>query len=185
MNTRTIPRIRPVNPANADARQRELLENVKKSVGAVPNLIGALAHSTAAAQAYLAFSKALAGGLLDPALRERLALAVGESNHCRYCVSAHSALGRKAGLDDAEIESARRGISKDAKVTAALRFARRVLETRGQIDAADLDTVRAAGYSEGEVAELVAHVALNFFTNSFNHIAGTEIDFPLAPELAN
>ncbi|NJK92432.1 MAG: carboxymuconolactone decarboxylase family protein [Blastochloris sp.] len=185
MTTSTIPRIRPLTDSEACPKQQELLHQVKKSVGAVPNLISTLAHSPAAAKAYLAFSQSLAGGLLDGPLRERLALAVGEKNQCRYCVSAHSMLGSKAGLSKSEIDAARRGTSSDPKVAEALRFARQVLETHGHISEDDWQGITAAGYCEGEVVELVAHVALNFFTNTLNHVAGTEIDFPLAPDLAS
>lgn len=185
MTTSPIPRIQPVTTNDACPKQRELLDQVKKSVGVVPNLIGTLAHSPAAAKAYLAFSQSLAGGWLDSPLRERLALAVGENNQCRYCVSAHAMLGSKAGLSVSEIDAARRGTSTDSKVAAALRFATRVLETHGRINQDDWETVTQAGYNEAEVIEIVAHVALNFFTNTLNHVAGTEIDFPPAPELAS
>jgi len=48
----------------------------------------------------------------------------------------------------------------------------------------DLDAVRAAGFDDGVIAEVVAHVALNIFTNYLNHVAGTDIDFPKVPALA-
>ena len=109
---------------------------------------------------------------------------VGEVNHCDYCVSAHSAIGKHAGLSDQEVLDSRRGTSADANVDALLRFARTVVAKQGVVDDADVATVRAAGYGDAEIAEVVAHVALNIFTNYFNNVAETEIDFPEAEELA-
>jgi alkylhydroperoxidase family enzyme len=109
---------------------------------------------------------------------------VGEVNHCDYCVSAHSAIGKHAGLTDQDILDSRRGTSADAGVDALLRFARTMVAKQGVVDAADVATVRAAGYGDAEIAEVVAHVALNFFTNYFNNVARTTIDFPRAPALS-
>jgi AhpD family alkylhydroperoxidase len=117
-------------------------------------------------------------------VREQLALDVGEANHCHYCVSAHSALGKRAGLTDQDILDSRRGASTDLKADVLLRFARTVVEKRGVVEDADLAAVREAGYGDAEIAEVVAHVALNIFTNYFNNVAGTAIDFPKAPALS-
>jgi AhpD family alkylhydroperoxidase len=112
-------------------------------------------------------------------MRERLALAVGEANGCNYCLSAHSLLGKGAGLSDAEIAAARDGSSADLRIGEGLRFARAVVDERGAVADADLARVRAAGYSDGEIGEIVANVALNIFTNYFNQVAATAIDFPI------
>lgn len=178
-----MPRIRPANPATAPADATKLLEGVKKKLGAVPNIIATMAQSPAVANAYLGFSQTLTTGTLPARLREQLALVVGEANDCEYCVAAHTALGKGAGLSEQETCEARRAEATDAKERAALAFARRVVLERGKVSDADVDAVRAAGYSDGEVAEIVAHVALNVFTNYFNHVAATEVDFPAAPTL--
>ncbi len=179
-----MPRIQPVNSETADETTKGILSAVNEKMGMVPNLISTMAQSPAVANAYLGFSGALAGGILPARLREQLALAVGEENSCGYCVSAHSLLGKGAGLDDPAIEAARRGGSADGKEDAALKFARTVVRDRGNVSDADVSGLREAGYNDGEIAEIVGHVALNLFTNYFNHIAATAIDFPVAPELA-
>ena len=143
-----------------------------------PNLMKGMANSPAALKAYLDFSGALAGGELDPALREQIALTVGAANQCEYCVSAHTAIGKGAGLSNDELVNARNAISGDPKAKAALTFARVVVDAKGNVTNGDLQTLKAAGYSEGEVVEIVAHVGLNIFTNYFNHVAQTEVDFP-------
>lgn len=176
-------RITPVDPATATGRAKELLDAVKAKMGAVPNLTRVMAHSPAVLEGYLGLSGALAHGVLPAAVREQLALDVGEANGCEYCVSAHTFLGKKAGLSDAETQANRRGNSADPKVDALLRFARSVLDKRGQVTDADLEAVRAAGFGDAEIAEAVAHVALNALTNFLNNIAHTPIDFPKAAPL--
>jgi AhpD family alkylhydroperoxidase len=120
----------------------------------------------------------LKGGTLDARFAERIALATAEANECDYCLSAHTFFGAKVGLGEAEVAAARRGESADARIAEGLRFARLLTEKRGRITAADVDRVRAAGYSDGEIAELVAHVAVNVFTNYFNLVNLTPVDFP-------
>lgn len=178
-----MARVQPVNPETADPRTADLLGGVKKKIGLVPNIVSTMAHSPAVATAYLGFSQALSGGTLPARLREQIALAVGQANGCDYCVAAHCALGQKAGLTPADVASARRGSAADEKAAAALTFARKVVADRGRVTDADVAAVRAAGFGDGEVGEIVANVALNLFTNYFNHVAGTEVDFPAAPAL--
>lgn len=173
-----MPRLRPVIPNEATGKAKELLEAIQKKLGVTPNLMRTLANSPAALHGYLSFGEALAGGTLGGKLREQIALAVAEANQCQYCLSAHSAIGKRVGLDGAQIEASRRGRSADPKAEAALLFARRVLETRGQVSDADLEAVRTAGFGDGEIAEIIANVALNVLTNYFNLVAQTEIDFP-------
>lgn len=179
-----MPRIQPIHANTADASQAELLGSVRKKLGSVPNLIATMANSPAVAQAYLSFSQALSSGALPPRLREQLALVVGEANHCEYCVAAHTYLGQRAGLTEVETRDARRATARDEKEQIALAFARRVVRDRGVVDDADVEQLRTAGYTDGQIAEVVAHVALNLFTNYFNHVAGTEVDFPAPQELA-
>ena len=179
-----MSRINPITAANADPKQQEILKKVEKAFGGVPNVIGTLAQSPSAATAYLGFKQALSLGTLSRPVRERIALTVGQANSCHYCVAAHTALGAKAGLSKNELLSARQGDSEDKRTAAALRFAGRVVEQRGEISDSDLDDLRAHGFSDGETLEIVANVVLNILTNYVNHIAGTEIDFPIAPDLA-
>jgi uncharacterized peroxidase-related enzyme len=177
-----MARMNPVD-RNADSRTLELLEAVKKSMGMVPNMISTMAQSPAVLQAYLKFNQILAGGSLANALRQEISLAVSEANQCNYCLSAHSFLGSKAGLSESDLLEARHGFASDEKVHAALAFARKITEDRGHVSDEDVEEVRSAGYTDGEIAEIVANVALTTFTNYFNQVAGTEIDFPVAPSL--
>jgi uncharacterized peroxidase-related enzyme len=165
----------------APVASRPMLETVKRQLGSVPNLFRIVANSPAALEGYLGMQSALAKGALPAATRERIALAVAEVNGCNYCLAAHTYLGRNlARLDDAEIASNRAGGSGDAKANAAVKFAAKVVRERGHVGAEDLAAVRAAGYDDAQIIEIVQHVALNTWTNYVNEVGGTAIDFPAA-----
>lgn len=167
-------RIQAVDPSTATGKAKELLDAVKGKLGLVPNMTRVMAASPAVLESYLAFSGALAGGLLDARTREQLALLTAQQNHCDYCLSAHTAIGKMVGLNHDQIAASRAGDGSSPRTTAALTFAK----TKGQVGEAELAAVRNAGFSEGEIAEIIAHVALNAFTNYFNVAADVEIDFP-------
>ncbi len=176
-----MQRIMAVNPSDATGKAKQLLDAVKSKLGITPNMMKTMATSPAALEAYLNFSGALATGLLDAKFREAIALAVAQENSCEYCLSAHSALGKMAGLTPGEIASSRESHSADGKREAGLQFAKALVEQRGEVSDAAVQTVKRAGYSDGEISEIVANVAVNIFTNYFNRVAQTEVDFPHVP----
>lgn len=172
--------VTPATIADAPEASRPLLDAVAAQLGSVPNLFRSVAVSPQALEGYLAMSGALAKGKLPAATRERIALAVAEINACDYCLSAHTYLGKNlAKLDDAEITANRNGASNDPKADAAVRFASRVAQARGHIADADFAAVKLAGYTDAQIVEIVQHVALNTWTNYFNEVFQTEIDFPV------
>ncbi len=175
-----MSRIETVNPAQATGKAKELLDGVKAKLGMTPNLMRVMANSPAVLDAYLKFSGALGGGDLPAKTREQIALTVGQANSCDYCLSAHSAIGKMAGLSPNQILDSRRGTSSEPKTNGVIQFARQLVDKRGLVSDADMDAVRSAGLDDGAIAEIVANVALNIFTNYFNHVAETEIDFPRA-----
>lgn len=174
-----MQRIQKVDAVTAPQKTKDLLAAVKTQMGGVPNLISTMAQSPAALAGYLGLSRGLGGGALDPKLREQIAVAVAGANACDYCASAHTMLGKKAGVSKDEIERNLAGASGDAKTAAALAFVVKIVRERGHLTDGDLAAVRAAGFSEEEIVEMVGHTAMNVFTNYFNHIARTDIDFPL------
>jgi AhpD family alkylhydroperoxidase len=178
MTTDVRTRIFPLDPAAARGRERELLDAVQAQLGRIPNLYASMVRSPAALQGYLAFRAALQGGVLTPAMRERIALLTAQFNDCGYCVAAHCFRGAKAGLSEAELAATRRALSEDDKVAAALAFVAEMLERRGNVSDAVFNAVKAAGWTEEEVGEMTAHVALNVFSNYFNHAARPALDFP-------
>lgn len=172
-----MSRLTAVNHEAAEGKTKELLDAVKKQIGFAPNLMKTLAQSPNTLEAYLNFSGTL-GYTLNAKLREEIALLSAEANGCGYCASAHTAIGKMVGLSDEQTLAAREGRGSDAKNDAGLKFAKAILEKRGKVSDEDLETVKNAGFSEGEISEIVANVALNIFTNYFNVTAQTEIDFP-------
>jgi uncharacterized peroxidase-related enzyme len=176
-------RISPLDPKSAVGPAREIFDKLQAKVGAVPNLYRVLGQSPAALAAYIALNEALAKAKLDPGLREKIALAVAQQNGCGYCVSAHSFLAKRSGLDPAAIAEARAGRAVELREGAALAVALRLLESHGRLSDAEVAQARVAGLTDGELVEIVALVAANTFSNYLNLVARTPIDFPIAPDL--
>ncbi|MDB5932862.1 MAG: Alkylhydroperoxidase AhpD core [Massilia sp.] len=174
-----MPRIPTVTGADTPENSKPMLGAVAAQFGKAPNMLRTLAHSPAALRFYLGQVQALADGELSAQLREQIALATAGISHCDYCASAHTLAGKGHGLDAAELADNLAGRSHDGTVQAALDFARQIVTQRGHVDEDAVDRVRRAGYSEAEIVEIIAHVGMNLFTNYFNHIAATVIDFPL------
>jgi AhpD family alkylhydroperoxidase len=173
----TLPKI---EPADATESAAEVLAEVKKTLGSVPNMAKTMANSPALVRGWLALSGALGGGVIPAPVRERLALATAEYNRCEYCLSAHTFIGSKvAKLDENEIERARHADSADAHVAALLALSDTIARGRGTIDDAALRTARAAGVTDAETAEVVGNLALNILTNYFNILADTDNEFPV------
>lgn len=174
-----MPRIQPIDATTATGTAAAQLAATAKMLGRTPNMFTTAANSPAALTAMNGFFAALGKGTLGGKIGERIAIAIAQQNHCEYCLSAHTAIGTMHGVDAAELSAARAGQSTDPKAAAAIALALAIVHTRGQVDDDDLATARAAGLSEGEIVEVVAHVALNIFTNYLNNVAGTVVDFPL------
>lgn len=164
---------------SAPEASKPMLDAVEKQLGVVPNLFRLVSLSPAALQGFLGMNGALAK-TLDLKTRERIALAVAQINGCNYCLSAHTYLGLNlAKIDAAEITLNRRGTSSDAKANAAVTFAAKVTQARGNVSDADVQAVKAAGFTDAQIVEIVAIVAENVFTNFINIVAETDIDFPV------
>lgn len=173
-----MSRIQMIEKATATVAQRELLNAIEQQLGMVPNFLKVFANSPAALKAFLGLHGIAGDGELDPQTRERIALAVGQQNGCQYCVSAHTAIGRKAGLDAAEIEASRAGTSREAKAAAAVKFARALVEHHGEVTTAELMAVRNAGYGDAAIVEIITHVGMNTLTNILGKASRVKIDFP-------
>ena len=179
-----MSRIQPLDPEKAQGKTQELLAAIKAKSGRVPNILKTMAHSSVALQAYLGLSGAFADAKLPLKVREQIALTVGEDNQCAYCVAAHSAIGKHAGLTPEEIEGGRRAQSPDAKIQAILGLSKKLSANRGNITDQEFDAVKKAGCSDEEILEVVTAVGLNLFTNYINHVADTALDFPAVPPLS-
>ncbi|QDV40388.1 Alkyl hydroperoxide reductase AhpD [Stieleria neptunia] len=179
-----MPRLNVIAPDQATGPLKETYDGITKKMGKVVNIFQGMGNSPAALNAYLSMSDALAQGELAAEERELVYLAVSEGNGCNYCVSAHTMIATKqVGVSESETLKARRFQSSDKKHAALLAFVRKVIETKGFVEDDDLNDVRQAGYSDGQLAEAIGYIGLATFSNLFNHVHDTPLDFPQAPKL--
>jgi uncharacterized peroxidase-related enzyme len=179
-----MARIEPLTIENASPPAAEILSAIKGKIGMVPNIYAAMAHSPAALSAKLSFDEAFGKSSLSAPVKEQLALTIAGANTCDYCASAHTAIGKGAGLDDTELSNNLAGNASDPKVQALLTLAKSIVATQGNLSDDQVAKARSAGVTDAELVEVVATVAINIFTNYFNHIAATDIDFPVVTTAA-
>lgn len=176
-----MQRLKAIEPTAATGKTKDLFQAVQAKLGSVPNMFRTMGNSPAVLEGYLAFNTAMSGSSLGAKMGELIALTVANANGCEYCNAAHTFIGEKmVRIDEGSIVAAREGRSSDAKTQAALEFARVLVQKKGHVSAQQLATVKAAGYTDAQVAEIIGHVALNFFTNIFNNATAVEVDFPEA-----
>jgi uncharacterized peroxidase-related enzyme len=166
------------NTQLAPAASQPLLSQIQQAFGATPNMFKAVANSPAALQSMWAAFGALGQGTLGAKLGEQIAVAIANRNRCEYCLAAHTVLGQNAGASAADMASAQVGQSSDPKTAAALTFALKVVEQRAQVSDADVANLQELGFKDEQVVEILAHVALNLFTNYINVALDIPVDFP-------
>lgn len=179
-----MSRVDTVPSEKAQPVVQELYKAIEKKMGKVPNIMQTMGHSPAVLKGYLNLNEAVNQTSLNPKLREEIAIIVGQTNQCNYCLSAHSTIAKGAGLSDQEILQARKALSQDPKTQAILAFAKTVVEKKGAVNDQDVDNLKAKGVSDSELTEIILTISLNMFTNYFNHITDPKIDFPVAPKLS-
>jgi uncharacterized peroxidase-related enzyme len=174
-----MSRIPALDPAGTTGTAADLLATVQALLGATPNMTRVMANAPVVLDGYLALSAALGKGRLNAGTRERIAIAVADTNDCNYCLAAHSYLGTSvAKLTPDEVSAARRFQSADPNAKAILQLTEAIVRDLGAISDEQLAGARAAGITDGEILESVAHVALNYLTNAVNRLADTDVDFP-------
>lgn len=176
-----MPRIKALRPEEVPADSRPTLDVFTKNIGFTPNMMSTFAASPVAFNAWAALFSVMSKAL-DVKTRDSIGLAVSEVNGCNYCLAVHSYTAEHmARLDDNEILLARRGHASDPKRHAAIQFAKRVVETRGKVNDADLCFVRSAGYTDANILEIAGFVAMYSLTNFVNNLSDPEQDFPPVP----
>ena len=178
-----MSRVKPVTVEEAKGEVKELYHSLQQHMGKVFNIFLNMGNSAATLKGFLSLSDAASHTHLNPKLREQIALSVGQANHCQYCLSAHSAIAKSQGMSQEEILKSRFAESTHIKDSAILKFAKQVVDNRGNVSNQDVASLKAAGVDDTEFVEIVFIILLNMFTNYFNHITDPKIDFPLAPEL--
>jgi len=178
-----MPRILPVTDDTALPAAKPLLAAVKQQLGMVPNLFSTIAQSPESLAALLGATGGLANASLSAREIELVNLYTSELNGCGYCISAHVALGKRAGLTADELDRSRLGDATSPRERAILGLVRRVVRTGGASAGTELAQAREAGVSDRDLIEVLMHVALKTFTNAVAVIAQTDIDFPKAARL--
>jgi len=176
-----MPRIKPIDPATVAGDTAAHLDTARKMFGATPNLVTTAAHSPAALGAMLSLFANVGKSSLGAKTGELIAITVAQSNGCGYCLAAHTAIGGSLGLSAAALGDARQAKSLDPRTAALLELAVAINQSRGRVSDDTLADARAAGVTDAEIIEVVAHVALNVFTNYVNNVAETTVDFPAVP----
>ena len=165
-------RLPPLTPETATGKAQEALTDIYQRHGSAGPMVRAMANSPALLRGYLDLSRATKRIKLDRALSERVSIAVQAEIGCDYCLLAHREAARAAGVGEDEIAQAIDASSSDERVEALLEFAVAVLRQPAAIEDHDLEHLRALGYSDNQIADTVALVALNQLTGSFNLVAG-------------
>lgn len=173
-----MARINIVSAESANPEQKALLDAIQAQLGMVPNFLKVFANSPAALKTFLGLHAIAGDGSLDALTRERIALALAQQNGCAYCLSAHSAIARKVGLDGAEMDVNRAGSSRDQKAAVAVHFARSLVTHMGEVTTDELVGMRNAGYSDSDIVEVITHVGMNILTNLLGKAGRVDIDFP-------
>ncbi|GGD18589.1 alkyl hydroperoxide reductase AhpD [Aquisalinus flavus] len=174
-----MTRINQLSDDNANPQAAELFGAIKSKIGMVPNLYRVMANQPAVLAASLGFGEALSKGSFNAKTREAIALTVAGENACDYCASAHTAIARSLKVGDEEAARNLRGDSADPHLAAILSLAADIVRERGFVTDAQLAQAREAGLDDGAIVETIANVIANIFTNYVNHVAQTDIDFPV------
>jgi uncharacterized peroxidase-related enzyme len=175
MSRITVPSVESATGATA-----EVYAQIRKAAGGVPNTFAAIgAHGPVALKAVLQAEAVLGSGSLSKRDQETIKLLVSEVAGCDYCVAAHSMLGKMAGLKPEALQQIRADQpTGDAKRDALAHFVRTLVETRGTLAQSEFDAIKAAGYTDAQLVDISLTIALVVFTNTFNRINDTELDFP-------
>jgi uncharacterized peroxidase-related enzyme len=171
----------PVPALNAaSGATAEIYAQIRKTVGNVPNTFAAIgAYRPDALKAILQADSVLGAGNLSRRDQETIKLVISGVAGCDYCVAAHSLLGKLAGLKPDELKNIRdRKPTGDAKRDALIRFVRVLSESSGTVTSDEFAAIKAAGYSDAQLVDISLAFATTVFTNVFNRINDTAIDFP-------
>src|SRR6266481_9340380 len=174
-----MSRLTPIKTNGATSELKRSLKTSHLKLEEAPRFLQIMANSPASLRAYIRADAALVRGQLTPRQREQVALTVAEINGSSYSLSAHYDTGKSLGLTPEEMQLARNATAADRKAETMLRFTQAVVLQRGEISDEDFQALRKAGFSDAQIVEIVANIALNIFSNYFNSVAKTEVDFPL------
>jgi AhpD family alkylhydroperoxidase len=171
--------------AGAPESSRDPLKSLEARFGKVLNIHGAMAHAPVVLHSYAALQGVIADyGTFDAQTREAIALVVANVDRCSYCQAAHTGGAKAAGLTTEQTVAIRNGsYAEDPKLAALLTLVRESTGNVGDVNDATWQAALDAGWTDTELTEVSVHIALNLFTNHFNHLVQTDLDLPPAPGL--
>jgi uncharacterized peroxidase-related enzyme len=172
-----MPRLKAIDPATDSGPGADFLNGPLKAKQI--NIFKGIAANAGVLEAFVGFAGGVKAGSLTPAEHEVIALITARVNGCEYCTAAHTAVGATVGIDEEHALKIRQGTSDDPRTQALIDFTRAVLETKGFVSDEQLDAFRGSGFDDAAVIEVIGGIAVNTFTNLFNHVHETEIDFPV------
>jgi len=163
--------------ATAPAESAAILAQVKARYGFIPNLAAYLAESPSALGAVLYLAGAVDKSSLTPQEQQIVQLTISVLNGCGYCRTAHTGLGKMAGVDQATVDAVvALAPLPNARLNALRNFTQKVVDERGWVSEADVRTFLDAGFTRAHVLDVVLAVANKVLTNYTNHIVGTEVN---------
>lgn len=178
-----MPRLRQLDPEQADSWTRKLFKKVEESLGVVPNMFKCMGNSGMALDGFLGFNASLGAGKLGPKYMKMVILATSELNGCGYCASAHTQMAKNADLlTDEECLNTRRLVGVDERSQAMLNFVKRVFEAKGRVDDEDLQALKEKGFVDEEIVEILGTMALITFANYVSNVGKPDLDFPPTPK---
>jgi len=175
-----MPRINAVQLNQVDGSVKDAFEGIRKAYGAVPNVFQSIAQSPDAFFGYLAAHDRLSKGRLSKAEREIIALVVAQHNECEYCLSAHTLSAKAVGIPYSESISIRQGTASDEGQQALVTFVRAVVQNSGRLANSEITEFKSHGFTDSHIVEVILGIALSYFTNFFNNLNETTLDFPKA-----
>ncbi len=167
-----MARIEPIEMDTTTGKAKELLEELASRGGDPGPMVRAMANAPALLRGYIDLNRAMKRSHIDRRISERIALAVQEWLGCDYCLAAHTAAAQNLGLSELDIELARQGTATDPRIAALVAFGQQVAAAPGEVADEQVDELRAHGYTDEQIAEVVGLVALQLLTGAFNLVAG-------------
>ena len=175
-----MPRIEPIEIDAATGKAAELLGQLASRGGKPGPMTRTMANAPVVLRGYLDLNRAVKRSHIDRRIAERINLAVHEWPGCAYCLAAHTRAARELGLSDIDIELARQGTATDPKVAALVAYGQQLVAAPAEVSDHQIAELRDHGYSTEQIAEVVALVALQQLTGTFNLVAGIKPEVPSA-----
>ncbi len=170
--------------AESTGHAAQLYTAIKAAVGVVPNAyVNIGSNSPVALETLLNIDGALKKGTLGAKEGEVVKLVVSQTAECDYCLAAHTLIGKKTGLSKEDILAIRRGTpSSEPRMDTLAEFTRELISTKGIMSASAVEKIKAAGFTDTQIVEIVLAITSITFTNLFNRINDTVVDFPPADQ---